>query len=273
MVIVMGAERFLETLFERGSIDFEPDAAMLAEAKRRLESAVDKVRRPQAAVSLVGSPLGRLLVAVSDRGIAMIHYLRNPTDLGAGVEKLRRSFDPIPDKAAAGSVSVELLRYLAGDAAALHSEIDLRLVNGSFQREVLERLCTVGPGAILTYSSLGAWAGAPNAQRAVGGAMHDNPVPVYVPCHRVIRSDGSLGGYGGGLDIKRKLLRVEGFTITPQGLVAAQGAVWGNRGTRIFCKPDCRALARADRSQLLLFRDPECATHAGMRACQICGPQ
>ena len=99
----MGAERFLETLFDTGSIDFEPDAAMLAEAKRRLESAVDKVRRPQAAVSLVGSPLGRLLVGVSDRGIAMIHYLRNPADLGAGVEKLRRSFDPIPDKAAGGA--------------------------------------------------------------------------------------------------------------------------------------------------------------------------
>ena len=87
------------------------------------------------------------------------------------------------------------------------------------------------------------------------------------------RSDGSLGGYGGGLDIKRKLLRVEGFSITPQGLVAAQRAVWGNRGTRIFCQPDCRALARANRSQLLLFRDSECATHAGLRACQVCGPQ
>src|SRR5208337_414328 len=119
MVIVMSAKRFLEALFEHGSIDFEPDAAMLTDAKRRLESAVAKVRRPQAAVSLVASPLGRLLVGVSDRGIAMIHYLRNPSDLGDGVQKLRRSFDPIPDKTAAGRVSEELLRYLAGDASAL----------------------------------------------------------------------------------------------------------------------------------------------------------
>ena len=142
----MGAERFLETLFERGSIDFEPDDCDARGSGRRMQSAVDKVRRPQAAVSLVGSPLGRLLVGVSDRGIAMLHYLRNPADLGDGVEKLRRSFDPVPDKAAAGRVSEELLRYLAGDASALHSEIDLRLVNGSFRREVLERLSTVGPG-------------------------------------------------------------------------------------------------------------------------------
>jgi methylated-DNA-[protein]-cysteine S-methyltransferase len=272
MVIMMGAERFLETLFERGSIDFEPDDAMLSEAQRRLESAVDRVRRPQAAVSLLGSPLGRLLVGVSDRGIAMLHYLRNPADLGEGIEKLRRNFDPVPDQTAAGRVSEELLRYLAGDATALRSEIDLRLVSGSFQRGVLERLSTVGPGVILSYSSLGAWAGAPNAPRAVGGAMHDNPVPVYVPCHRVISADGSLGGYGGGLAIKRKLLRAEGFSITPQGLVAAPRAVWGNRATRIFCQSGCRALARANRSQLLVFRDPERAANAGMRACQVCGP-
>jgi methylated-DNA-[protein]-cysteine S-methyltransferase len=273
MVIVMGAQQFLETLFEHGSIDFEPDAAMLAEARRRLESAVDKVRRPQAGASLVASPVGRLLVGITDRGIVMLHYLRNATDLATGVEKLRRSFDPIPDQAAAGRVNEELLRYLAGDETALRSQIDLRLVNGSFQRGVLERLCGVGPGAILTYSSLGAWAGAPNAPRAVGGAMHDNPVPIYVPCHRVIRSDGSLGGYGGGLDIKRKLLRAEGFTITAEGLVAATGAVWGHRGTRIFCRAGCRALARADRLQQLLFRDAKCASDAGMRACRVCHPQ
>ena len=114
--------------------------------------------------------------------------------------------------------------------------------------EILERLCEVGAGEIITYQALGAWAGAPRAPRAVGGAMHDNPVPIYVPCHRVIRSDGSLGGYGGGLDIKRKLLRAEGFSITTKGLVAdatRYGATGAHRSSAV---PDAgRWRARTDR--------------------------
>lgn len=269
----MKTERFLEDLFDTGSIDFEPDAAMLAEGKRKVESALEMVRRPAAAVSLVESPVGRLLVGVSDHGIAMIHYLRGASDLGTAIAKLRRSFDPIPDQATVARVTDELRRYLDGDADALRSRVDLRLVTSSFQREVLKRLCEIAPGAILTYSSLGALAGAPHAQRAVGGAMHDNPIPIYVPCHRVIRADGSIGGYGGGLAVKRKLLRVEGFSVTAAGMVASEGAVWGNRGTRIFCRPGCHALARADRTQTILFRDAGQATAAGMRACRVCGPQ
>src|SRR5271163_1000689 len=118
MAIDMKTERFLEDLFETGSIDFEPDAAMLVEAKRKVESALEMVRRPAAAVSLVESPVGRLLVGVSDRGIAMIHYLRGASDLGAAIAKLRRSFDPVPDQATVARVSDELRRYLDGDAAA-----------------------------------------------------------------------------------------------------------------------------------------------------------
>src|SRR5260370_30989572 len=101
MVIMMGAERFLETLFERGSIDFEPDAAMLAEARRRLESAVAKVRRPQAAASVVASPVGRLLVGLTDHGPAMLHYLRTATAPATGTGKLRRSSAPVPHQTSA----------------------------------------------------------------------------------------------------------------------------------------------------------------------------
>ena len=268
----MNAERFLETLFETARDGGEPDAAMLAEARRKLASDLDLVRRPQAGVGLIASSVGRLLVGVGPHGIAMIHYVRDGADLGTAIAKLRHSFDPVPDETAAASVADEVNRFIAGDQAALHSRADLKLVNGPFQKKILERLCEVGAGEIITYQALGAWAGAPRAPRAVGGAMHDNPVPIYVPCHRVIRSDGSLGGYGGGLDIKRKLLQAEGFSITTKGLVADGYAVWGNRGTRIFCRPGCRALARADRSHLLLFRDASRAAQAGMRSCRVCGP-
>jgi methylated-DNA-[protein]-cysteine S-methyltransferase len=231
----------------------------------------EKSRRPQAAVGLIPcSPVGSLLVGLSSHGIVMIHFLRRATDLADAIAKLRRGCEPVPDQSAIQRVGEELSRFMAGDESALISDVDLSLVAGRFQRRVLELLLQVGPGAILTYSSLAAWAGAPQASRAVGGAMHDNPIPVYVPCHRVVRSDLSLGGYGGGLDVKRKLLEVEGFSFSPSGLVAQDGAVWGNRSTEIFCRPGCRALARADRRNMLLFRDAARAGVGGMRACQIC---
>jgi methylated-DNA-[protein]-cysteine S-methyltransferase len=232
------------------------------------------VHKAQAAVGLLpSSPVGRLLVCVSDRGLAMIHFLRNAGDLQIAIGKLCRDFEPVVDQSAARRVAEESARFMAGDETALRSAIDLRLVRGAFQRRVLERLLEVGPGAILTYSSLGAWAGAPDAPRAVGGAMHDNPIPVYVPCHRVVRSDLSLGGYGGGLDVKRNLLSIEGFSFTPSGSVDDTRAVGGNRHTRIFCRIGCRALARADRANALLFRDAARAKQAGMRACRVCNPR
>lgn len=227
--------------------------------------------RPRAVAGLIASsPVGPLLVCVSGRGIAMIRFLRQAADLEAGFVALSRNFETTADDNAARRVEEEINRFVAGEVSALRSGVDLSLVAGPFQRRVLELLLEVGPGAILTYSSLAAWAGAPQAPRAVGGAMHDNPIPVYVPCHRVVRSDLSLGGYGGGLDVKRKLLQMEGFSFTSAGLVAQDGAVWGHRSSRIFCRPGCRALARSSRANALLFRDAKRAEQAGMRACRIC---
>jgi len=228
-------------------------------------------RLPKTAVGLIpSSPVGSLLVGVTSRGIVMIHFLRRAADLADAIAKLRHGWDLEPDQNAVRRVGDELRRFMDGDESALTSDIDLSLIRSPFQRRVLELLMQVGPGAILTYSSLAAWAGAPQASRAVGGAMHDNPIPVYVPCHRVVRSDLSLGGYGGGLEVKRKLLEVEGFSFTRTGTVAQDGAVWGNRNTRVFCRPGCRALARAHRRNELLFRDAERAGQAGMRPCRIC---
>jgi methylated-DNA-[protein]-cysteine S-methyltransferase len=227
--------------------------------------------RPQAGVGLLpASPIGPILVGVSAHGIAMIHFLRAPRDPAHALSALRRRFDPVPDSSAVSRVQDELDRFMAGDQSALRSKIDLSLVGGDFQRRVLERLLEVEPGAILTYSSLAAWVNAPHASRAVGGAMHDNPIPVYVPCHRVVRSDLSLGGYGGGLDLKRKLLEIEGFSFTTKKTVAQDAAVWGHRKTAIYCRPDCRALARANLANALLFRDETRAADAGMRACRLC---
>jgi methylated-DNA-[protein]-cysteine S-methyltransferase len=212
--------------------------------------------RPQAAVAMLTlSPVGSLMVATSADGIALIHFLRKRSDPADALARLRRRFDPVIDQEVATRVGEELRRFMSGDEAALRSKLDLSLVNGAFQRRVLERLLQVGAGAILTYSSLAAWVNAPDAARAVGGAMHDNPIPIYVPCHRVVRSDLSLGGYGGGLELKRKLLEIEGFSFTPSGKVSQNGAVWKEHLEKRNEKGEMRG-KEPDRRHALLFRDP-----------------
>jgi methylated-DNA-[protein]-cysteine S-methyltransferase len=181
--------------------------------------------RPQAAVGMLSSsPAGPLIIGVSAEGIALIHFLRRQSDPANAIARLRRRFDLVADQNAAKIVGDELHRFMSGEKSALRSKPDLSLVNGAFQRKVLERLLQVGPGSILTYASLAASVGAPRAARAVGTAMHDNPIPIYVPCHRVVRSDLSLGGYGGGLELKRKLLELEGLSFSPSGTISERGA-------------------------------------------------
>ena len=109
-------------------------------------------------------------------------------------------------------------RYFAGDAHALDGiKVDLGDVRSEFQRTVLTTLRElIGPGMTTSYGELAAAAGRPRAARAVGATMANNPVPIIVPCHRVLASDGTLGGYGGGLDMKRHLLRLEGASMRPE---------------------------------------------------------
>jgi O-6-methylguanine DNA methyltransferase len=184
---------------------------------------------------------------------------------------LRLKFDPVEDSRIAEQVGDQIRRFLAGERDALAYRADLSLVAGNFQRRALERLAEVPFGAVVTYHALAATIGAPNGQRAVGNAMAANPIPIYVPCHRVVRSDGVIGHYGGGTQCKVELLRTEGFAIDKSLRIPAQ-AVCGHRGTQIFCKLDCAAARRADPTKMLIFASPESARHAGMRACRLCHP-
>jgi O-6-methylguanine DNA methyltransferase len=171
---------------------------------------------------------------------------------------------------------MELRGHIGGDGDALRHRPDMRLAGDNFQRKALERLLAVPRGAVISYQALAAIAGAPGGARAAGNAMHVNPVPIYVPCHRVICADGRIGNYGGGVARKLQLLRAEGFALEGASAAARlpDGFVWGHRGTRIYCNPDCRTAARVlDRGRILVFADAEHAREAGMRACRICRPE
>ncbi|MBV8055510.1 MAG: methylated-DNA--[protein]-cysteine S-methyltransferase, partial [Deltaproteobacteria bacterium] len=166
----------------------------------------------------------------------------------------------------------EIERLMQGDTDAINARaVDLSLVESAFQRRALARLRRVPAGSVISYQGLAAAIGVPSGQRAVGNTVASNPVPIYVPCHRVIRSDGSLGNYGGGPERKLKLLRAEGFGVDFQRRVPPD-AVYGHWVSRIFCRPACVAVRRAERRQWLIFANPERARRFGMRACKLCHP-
>jgi methylated-DNA-[protein]-cysteine S-methyltransferase len=244
----------------------------LRSAREKVSRELRLIRRPDAAVGIAESPLGDLLVAISGRGIALNHYVRGADDIEATIAHLRPYFDLVEDRRLAHEVAAQVHRYLAGDAAALAYKIDLTLAATAFHKAVLTALMAVPRGAVLSYQALGAAIGSAHAARAIGNAMHNNPVPIYVPCHRVIASGGGIGGYGGGIARKLRLLRAEGFALEDSARRISGDAVWGHRRTHIYCKPGCSAAARANATQMLLFASPDQARNAGMRPCKMCKP-
>jgi O-6-methylguanine DNA methyltransferase len=266
----MKTNRIATRVIESPQIDDRLLDALIGQTRPRIARAMKILRRPQARVGVIPSPLGRLLVAESDRGLAAIHFLF----ISGGertLEMLRRKFDLIENEASARRIEVEIDRVLAGGSDATEHPVDLSLVESDFQRRAYSLLRKVPAGAVITYQGLAATVGNPDAQRAIGTTMATNPIPIFVPCHRVIRSDGTIGNYGGGVDNKIKLLRAEGFEVG-RDLRLPSRAVMGHRHTKIFCRPDCSAARRADPTRMLIFADSKCARHEGLRACKLCKP-
>jgi methylated-DNA-[protein]-cysteine S-methyltransferase len=157
---------------------------------------------------LTDTAIGDLLVGVSDRGVCRITFDPEPE---VELERLARLHGPrvLRVSKPVERVRIELDEYLAGTRTHFDLDVDIRVVP-EFHRVVLEELARVGYGSTTTYGALAAKTGHPNAARAVGTVMNRNPVPIVLPCHRVIGANGSLTGYGGGLDRKEMLLRLEG---------------------------------------------------------------
>jgi len=250
--------------------DAAVDAALRA-VRPKLARTLGRARRPVARIGLIDSPVGRLLVAESDRGLLAVQFLDVP-DAPDALAGLKEGFDLVEDSHAAARVGQEIERYLGGDMHALDRPVDLSLVRSDFQRRALTLLRrTIPPGSVITYQGLAAAVGAPSGQRAIGNTMATNPVPLYVPCHRVIRSDGTIGNYGGGMTRKIKLLRAEGFSVARDQRVPA-GSVMGHLVTHIFCRPQCHAAMRASPAKSVIFADSGRARSAGLRACKLCRP-
>jgi methylated-DNA-[protein]-cysteine S-methyltransferase len=143
-----------------------------------------------------------------------------------------------------------------------------------FQRRVLEKTAEIPRGEVRPYSWIAKELGRPGAARAVGSALGRNPIPFVIPCHRVVRSDGSFGEYsGGGPEVKVRLLEWEGVPVREMAVRARHGIVYtGSRTTRIFCFPTCSSARRTRTENTVAFASQRDAEAAGYRACKRCRP-
>ena len=156
---------------------------------------------------LVDTPVGELLIAATDRGLARIQF---DTE-GREEEALARVFGNRVLRSPIDEVRRELDEYFEGTRREFDLPLDLRVA--PFHADVLRELARVPYGRTETYGALAAKVGRPKAARAVGTVMHRNPIPIVLPCHRIVGANGSLTGYAGGLDVKRRLLQLEGAML------------------------------------------------------------
>lgn len=180
----------------------------MAQLQARLAAAADREGVLDIAYRIVDGPVGPLLVAATDHGLIRVAYAREDHD--AVLQNLADKVSPriLHAPARLDPVARELDEYFAGNRQDFDVPLDWRLSAG-FRSTVLHHLREIGYGHTASYATVAKLAGNPKAVRAVGTACATNPLPVVVPCHRVVRSDGAMGGYLGGLEAKRILLTLE----------------------------------------------------------------
>ncbi|APE19009.1 cysteine methyltransferase [Mycobacterium sp. WY10] len=186
----------------------QPAPGKLADLHQRLAAAAQREGVLDIAYRVIDSPVGPLLLAATEHGLLRVAYLREDHDvvLAQLAEKISPRILYAPDRL--DPVARELDEYFARTRRSFDLRLDWRLADG-FRSTVLHHLPEIGYGQTASYATVAALAGSPKAVRAVGTACAKNPLPVVVPCHRVVRSDGAMGGYLGGPDAKRLLLDLE----------------------------------------------------------------
>jgi len=160
-------------------------------------------------IARIESPFGPLIAASTDNGLIRLAFPDESEE--ALLDELSRRVSPLIEEAPADPTLVsELSGYFSGRVKSFTAKLDRRLITGEFQRNVLEETEAIPYGETESYTGIAAAAGSPRGSRAAGNALGSNPLPIVIPCHRVVRACGALGGYGGGLHIKRELLALEG---------------------------------------------------------------
>jgi len=155
----------------------------------------------------MASPIGPLHVAAGEAGVVRIGFGGSEASFVGGLGRLGAAV--VRSAAKTADVVHQLRTYFAGERRTFDVRVDLSRVT-PFQRRVLMAAAGVPAGKVVSYGEIARRIGQPGGSRAVGQALGSNPIPIVIPCHRIIAAGGKIGGYGGGLARKRKLLRLEG---------------------------------------------------------------
>ena len=199
----------LETALRRGSRASVSEPAEAA-ARRFADSAAAS-GAADVTYAIEASPLGELFVAVTPRGLVEIAF-EPIDDLDPFLRRLAERVSPriLEAPGRLDEVRRQLDEYFAGRRREFELPLDWSLTKQGFGKRVLESTARIPYGAVSSYREVATKAGSPRAVRAAGNALGANPIPIVVPCHRVLRTGGALGGYGGGPERKRQLLELEG---------------------------------------------------------------
>lgn len=250
--------------------------ADLARARERLESRLLDLRSRLVAYRVLATPLGTVLLARSEQGVVAVEYL--PEGQGAAASRLLRAagVEAVEDGRDLETLGAELGAYVEGRRSRLDWPLDLRLARSAFHRAVLEATAAVPYGAVVSYKRIAGEIGRPEAVRAVAQALRWNPVPLVVPCHRVVGTDGSLTGYAGGKTaLKRRLLAVEGVPIVRAGGdfgIARDVMYVLMPGDREYCLPTCPEPDRLRSGLPTFFASRARAEAVGLAPCTACRP-
>ena len=219
----------------------------------------------------IDSPIGPLVVTWNGHGVSMV----DRTGDTAVLERRHRALTGRPLFAAAAlppRLASAIERRLSGDRR-VRIDLDLR-GHSEFEQDVWRKALEIPRGEVRPYGWVAAEIGRPKAVRAVGTALGHNPVPLIVPCHRVVRTDGTIGQYSlGGPENKRTILSAEGLDPVSMEDAARRGErLVGSATTKIVCWPTCHTGRRMQARNRRPFRSLSDATAAGYRPCKVCRP-
>lgn len=251
-----------------------PDPAFIEGLRAQLRPHPTSAADPAVRYALLDTPLGRLAVAYRDGRIVYCSAVAVDEVATAGFERaVARALGarPEPEPAAPAAIVRGVRDHLAGRRR--FTSIDLSWLP-PFQQRVLAKTAEIPRGEVRPYGWVAREIGAPGAVRAVGTALGHNPIPFIVPCHRVVRADGSLGEYsGGGPAVKERVLAYEQAPVAALTAAARRGERFrGSRTTHIVCYPSCHAARRIREENAVAFTSLVEARAQGYRPCERCRP-
>ena len=271
----LGRYRAIEAV-ARGLREDVPPAEDVAASRAALQARLADLKSRVLTYGIVPSPLGNILVARSEQGVSLVEYLGEATTLAGSRLSELADVETVESSAEIARLRDELLEFLAGRRRSLGWRLDLRLAGSDFSRAVLEAAASIPYGAVTSYAAIARRLGKPEAVRAVAQALRRNPLPIVVPCHRVVGSSGMLTGYAGDkISLKRRLLDVEGVPTRPaaRDFRVVRETMYVRAGDgREYCLPTCGDLPSYSLATLTLLASRESVEALGLEPCSDCRP-